>query len=130
VIPTAGLHPVTREGLHLLERAAKENGLRFTVTSGYRSISKQWTLYNRWKLGSPLQRRPVAIPGTSTHNYGLAFDAVAVPYSRQGELVALARDLGFIWAGPRDDVHFQVVPQAIWSQALKLSPQNPLQVLA
>lgn len=113
------LHPVTREGLELLRRYGAQFGVRFRVTSGYRSIGRQRELYNLWKAGSPLQRLPVAVPGTSTHNYGLALDIVPVPPTTEAQLVDLATAIGFLWAGKSDPVHFQVIEQPYFRTLLK-----------
>lgn len=122
------LHPVTRIGLMELRRASAAEGLRFDVTSGFRSRAVQARLYDLWQSGSPAQRNTVAPPGRSTHEWGLAIDVVARG-DKQRELVALAQRLGWSWAGPRDPVHLQVVSLADWSWALSQAPQNPLSVL-
>lgn len=109
-----GLHDVTAKQLGLLRELANYYGVRFDVTSGFRSIATQTELYRRRAAG--LHPLPVAVPGTSTHNYGLAFDAVARAPSSQADLVALAQAIGLVWAGPRDPVHFQVIRQDDWSR--------------
>lgn len=48
------------------------------VTSGYRSLAKQRTLYARFRRGGPL----AAAPGSSAHNYGLAVDIALVGQPR------------------------------------------------
>lgn len=113
------LHPVTREGLALLRRYGQRFGIRFRVTSGFRSIGRQRELYNLWKAGSPLQRLPVAPPGTSTHNYGLALDIVPVAPTTEAQLVELATAIGFLWGGKSDPVHFQVIDQDYFRQLLR-----------
>ena len=110
----SGLHDITQRALEQLSSDARRAGVSFRVTSGYRSIAHQRLLYARRAAG--LQRYPVAKPGTSTHNYGLAFDAVS---DRQSDLIQLATRLGLVWAGPKDPVHFQIVDQATWSSLLR-----------
>lgn len=97
-----------------------------TVTSTYRSTKNQRDLYLRWLAGDPRVITP-ALPGHSTHNYGLAFDAVSP--GRQSELIALARSIGLATI-PSDPVHFQIVDPGLWQEALKISPGNPLAVLS
>jgi LAS superfamily LD-carboxypeptidase LdcB len=72
------------------------------VTSGYRSLSEQRRLYALYTSGR--HRYPVAPPGKSYHNYGLAVDVV----TRNNH--ALGRwweSIGGTWGGARDPVHFQ-----------------------
>lgn len=114
-----GLHPMAKLGLEELRAGARRQGLKFTVTSKVRSIDRQFELFKLHAAGDPRQRLPVAIPGRSTHNYGLAVDLVA-DGGRQAELAKLAQSIGWTWAGPRDPVHFQVATQAAWSQALRI----------
>lgn len=117
------LHRVTNQQIARLGKM----GVRFRLTSTYRSVAEQTKLYREWLAGRRVL--PVAVPGTSTHNYGLAFDAVAVPPSDTAQLVAAARSIGLVWAGPNDPVHFQILDQTTWSQALRLSPRRPLHAL-
>lgn len=112
-----GQHPETERAERAFRAGARRRGLTATVTSRRRDIAKQTELYRRWRAKDPRQRLPVAFPGTSTHNYGFAFDAV-VPGASHADLRALAREAGLVWAGPKDPVHFQVVEQATWSRFL------------
>lgn len=77
------------------------NGLRPRVTSAYRSIREQEILWNRRQRGQhPL---PVAFPGTSMHNYGLAVDLVS---DNNEALGRYWQSLGGVWGGKSDPVHF------------------------
>lgn len=93
-----------------LQRIANLNGIPFRITSGYRSRKVQWRLYRRWQMG--LSPFPAAAPGTSKHELGLAFDAVADnnPQSAvQRELGELWESWGGRWGGRfRDPVHFEL----------------------
>ena len=81
---------------------AQINGLTPKLTSGYRSIAAQRKLYTRYLRGAhPL---PVAPPGRSYHNYGLAVDLVT---KNNAALGAWWRSIGGTWGGARDPVHFQ-----------------------
>jgi len=56
--------------------AAKEDGINLAIVSGYRSYSKQSTIYARKKssVGQKEADRVSARPGTSEHQLGLAMD--------------------------------------------------------
>jgi len=76
------------------------------VTSTRRSTAEQTRLYRRWLAGQ--SRFPVARPGTSKHEKGLAVDLVARPevLRRLGE--AWER-VGGRWGGRfNDEIHFEV----------------------
>lgn len=80
---------------------ARRYSLSPHITSGFRSIEKQRRLYERYLAGQhPL---PVAPPGKSMHNYGLAFDMI----SRNNQwLGAVWASWGGRWGGQKDPVHF------------------------
>ena len=84
---------------------------KLVVTSARRSSAKQAELRRRWEQG--LSKIPANRPGTSLHEYGLAFDM-----ARMG-IDPFADDLlpwlgywweyyGGKWGGTRDPVHFQI----------------------
>lgn len=56
--------------------AAKEDGIQLAIVSGYRSYSKQSTIYSRKKAQNGVEEanKVSAIPGTSEHQLGLAMD--------------------------------------------------------
>ena len=56
--------------------AAKEDGINLSIVSGYRSYSKQSSIYGRKKAenGQEAADRVSARPGTSEHQLGLAMD--------------------------------------------------------
>lgn len=91
-------------------RDARAAGFRSTITSGYRTVAEQRRLYEARQRGEhPL---PVAPPGCSEHNWGVAVDLVTEIPAR--ELEAVARYYGLRWAGPADPVHFGVFSGAEW----------------
>ena len=96
-----------REAERWLAGIARANGDGWTVTSRRRSRTTQQRLY-RLRLAGKWPY-PVAPPGTSKHEYGLAFDAVVTPRSRQSYYGRLFEQLGGRW-GERfgDDIHFEV----------------------
>lgn len=98
------LHPTLRAISRNLPAVARSQGFQARVTSGYRSPKKQAWLYQRYLAG--LQQYPVAPPGTSDHEKGLAIDAVSTDPQK---LVALLTSVGLSWAGPSDPVHFSLI---------------------
>lgn len=65
---TDNLDPNVRENLNRLAYDYKlQTGKELTITTGYRSTEQQWKLYN-----DPNYK--AAYPGTSLHEYGVAFD--------------------------------------------------------
>lgn len=90
--------------LEWLYRVAESEGLRPRITSTRRTRAQQVRLYRRYLAG--LQPYPVARPGTSPHERGLAIDMV----SRDNETLGRWwRSQGGRWLGPRDPVHFDVL---------------------
>lgn len=118
------LHPDIAAIKRNLPRVARSLGFSARVTSAYRSRAAQTKLYNRWLNG--LQPYPVAPPGTSDHERGLALDVVSTD---QTKLVSLLREAGLQWAGPADPVHFSMVGPQIASQGQKIGiPKTVKQV--
>ncbi len=62
--------------LEELFAAAKADGIRLSVVSGYRSFTKQNTIYNRKVASAGTQAADslVALPGSSEHQLGMAID--------------------------------------------------------
>lgn len=83
----------------------------FRITSAKRSYTEQVSLYNRWLAGDPGIMTP-ARPGFSQHERGWAVD-IARPGTapQEDELLAALgrwwRELGGVWGGERDPVHFE-----------------------
>jgi hypothetical protein len=99
-----GLHPTLALIKKNLPAVARDLGFQARVTSGYRSRAAQTKLYNRYIQG--LQPYPVAPPGTSDHEKGLALDVVSTDTNK---LVELLQSVGLKWAGIADPVHFSLV---------------------
>lgn len=111
------LHPEVRRRLEWIRQAAKAGGLAFVVTSGYRSSASQARLYDAWvKRGRT--GLPAAPPGTSTHNYGCGLDLVMTRGPLE-QFVQLAAYAGLIWAGAKDQVHFDPFGFDAWRAILK-----------
>lgn len=110
-----GLHPDLAAVKRNLPKVARSMGFEARVTSGYRSYKKQAWLYDRYQRG--LQEYPVAPPGTSDHEKGLALDVVSTDTTK---LVSLLASVGLSWAGPTDPVHFYFASPQIAAQAQKI----------
>lgn len=108
------LHPQLAAVRRNLPRVARALGFDARVTSAYRSRAKQAWLYNRWLQG--LQSYPVAPPGTSDHEKGLALDVVS---TNLPQLVSLLTSAGLRWAGEADPVHFALGPGKSQASAKK-----------
>lgn len=108
------LHPTLRNIARNIPRAAAASGFRARVTSGYRDPRKQAWLYNEYLQGRT--HYPVAPPGTSAHEKGLAIDVVSTDTD---SLVGLLASVGLRWAGPSDPVHFTAIGLPRGSQGQK-----------
>lgn len=95
-----GLAPAMRAAVG---RAEQLLGRRIPITSGRRSMAQQAALWaNRFR--NPF---PVAPPGRSKHELGLAID---VPTSFLPTLLPVARQAGLCRPYPDDPVHFELCP--------------------
>jgi len=96
---TRGLAPAMRAAL---ARAEQLLGHPVPITSGYRSTEAQAILYAN-RATNPY---PVAAPGSSMHERGLAID---VPADFVGRLLTIAPRAGLCQPYPADDpIHFEV----------------------
>ncbi|MDQ2826122.1 MAG: M15 family metallopeptidase, partial [Actinomycetota bacterium] len=96
---TTGLAPAMRAAL---ARAEQLLGEPVPITSGFRSTEKQAALYAD-RANNPY---PVAAPGSSMHERGLAID---VPVEFVPRLLAVAPKAGLCHPYPVDDpIHFEV----------------------
>lgn len=80
-----GVDSNVRAAAALAVKVAADNGIKVTVTSGYRSLEKQAALradYEQCQAGNTAGRDcryPANRPGNSAHNFGLAFDSTVSP---------------------------------------------------
>lgn len=102
------------------------------INSSYRSFAKQYDLYKKYKEGK--MNVPVASPGSSYHNYGMAIDIYIydknnreynekTPKSEWEKtgVPSLAKKMGITWGGNfKDNIHFDY----------RLLPINKLKELA
>ena len=102
----ARLSPWAKE----LFRIGKYYDGRLVVTSARRSRAKQAALRSAWERGE--SKIPANRPGTSLHEYGLAFDMARLGKDPLAD--PLLAWLGAVWehwggrhGGVRDPVHFQ-----------------------
>lgn len=76
------------------------------VTSTYRTLAVQTRLYNAYLTGNAPY--PVARPGTSAHEFRMAFDYAAPSKSDQNDLGQVWESWGGRWGGRfGDPVHFE-----------------------
>lgn len=112
------VHPEVLRRFRAFERAIRQAGYSITITSGFRSIEQQRKLFAARAAGK--HPFPVAPPGCSEHNHGVAIDAVtSLP---EQWLAAGARHFGLVWAGPSDKVHFGVFTGSQWRSLVKSAP--------
>jgi RHS repeat-associated protein len=85
---------------------AQAAGIRVTITSGFRSVQDQRSLYNAYRSGR--SRYPAARPGHSGHNSGQSIDISTGRMNRaqRNQLADIARRNGLPYAGAIDAVHF------------------------
>jgi len=94
-----------------LHRVGTFNDGRLVVTSAKRSSDKQAQLRAAWERGE--SQIPANRPGTSLHEFGLAFDMARLGVDPLADpllawLGALWEHVGGRYGGTRDPVHFQI----------------------
>jgi hypothetical protein len=104
------LQPFARD----LVDAAGRAGLQPRITSTIRSHSEQRRLYNRFLAGQA--GYPVAPPGQSAHEYGLAFDMVVSPMEALADVGYTWQTWGGGWNGS-DAVHFELPGASEWARS-------------
>lgn len=92
-----------------------EAGIKIKVTSAYRTAEEQRAIFAQAEANP----YPVARPGRSQHEYGVAVDMVATPRENQAALGTVWNALGLYWS-PSDEVHFAVFSPTMWAQVLAL----------
>jgi hypothetical protein len=94
----------------LAERVATQYGGSIQVVSGYRSYASQAALYAN-RANNP---NPVAVPGTSKHEQGLAVD-LRISGVSASTVGALGESMGLRWGGrfsKPDPGHFELLARA------------------
>lgn len=103
-----GLTEPFRTAADTLLRDLRKVGVRFHVTSGRRTRAEQTRLYTQFLEGRT--RLPVAPPGSSFHELGLAIDLVFEDLFEWLAVARLAPAYGLLWRRS-DPVHFELAPQ-------------------
>lgn len=75
-----GVNPTAQEALNKLQSAANKAGYKMPLVSGFRSYSRQKTIYNNYVAMDGVAKADTysARPGHSEHQSGLAFDVGAI----------------------------------------------------
>ena len=104
------LHPQLVPWARWIYALGKSYDPLLVVTSARRSSAKQARLYEKYRRGE--SAIPAAPPGTSLHEFGLAFDLARIGKDPLND--PLLNWLGQVWeyaggrhGGARDPVHFQ-----------------------
>ena len=110
-----GLHPDATAGFAKLQAAARADGLRFSIRSGYRSFAAQKASFAnaRQQYDEKTARLYFAEAGASEHQLGLALDAWdgknrGTAFARTPHATWLAQhahEFGFIVRYPQDKTH-------------------------
>jgi len=112
-----GLPEAVRKALLAALGEARQSGVPFEITSTLRRPEEQAALYAR----RAANKYPVAPPGRSLHETGMAVDVTTAPMTR-GVLTQILAKYGFQWAGPKDQVHYRYVGAA--SDPFRLAVQQ------
>lgn len=104
------LHPQLVPWAKYIYAVGKYNDGKLVVTSARRSSKKQAELRRLWETGQ--SQIPANRPGTSLHEFGLAFDMARLGVDPLTDpllnwLGAVWESWGGRWGGTRDPVHFQ-----------------------
>lgn len=105
------LHPQLEPWARWILSAGRQHQGKLVVTSARRSAAKQAKLRAAWERG--LSKIPANRPGTSLHEYGLAFDLATLGLDPFADPIlpwmgAWWEYYGGRWGGARDPVHFQI----------------------
>lgn len=112
------LNPKQRRIAQAFVAYLQRNGVRVRINSVRRDPAEQralWANYQRCGCSScpPVPGRcyPVAKPGSSPHEQGIAFDMSVEPRALLNAAGAIWESLGFRWGGRFDDpIHFDFRP--------------------
>src|SRR5438105_1469190 len=114
------LQPETRNALMTARADLDKAGISYTITSGARSYAAQAALYAN-RFTNP---NPVAPPGSSKHESGLAVD-ISVPPAQRGAATQILAQHGLSWYGPGDPVHYTYTGPGLKNAMPDLSVFNP-----
>lgn len=112
-----------------MANALQARGIVIRVANGLRSTAKQAALYAN-RASNPY---PVAKPGTSLHERGLAVDVAVVRGGTLAQVGAVGESLGLRWGGRfthADPVHFELPANAVQSVSNGVSAAATVSVVA
>jgi LAS superfamily LD-carboxypeptidase LdcB len=112
VANTRGLDPQFQQVADALVRYMRAHDARYVITSGLRTRAEQEELWAKWLRGDPSQPYRPLPPGRSQHERGFAVDIarMGVDARIDADLRAWGawwRQLGGVWGGEGDPVHFE-----------------------
>lgn len=107
-----GLRPLVKQAAKAAIAYANSQGIPVQVTSTRRTLKEQRWLYRRAQLG--LSKYPAAKPGTSAHEFGMAFDSVVAPADQEA-WNEIRRAIGF--QVPANDIIHAQVPN--WASVVR-----------
>lgn len=147
----ARLHPKIRVRVSQFVDDLTKQNIKYRLYSGFRSFDEQGALYGKGrttaelgmsgvdtKYAKPGENRVTnAKPGSSYHNYGLAFDGVEIvggnaiwKSTQEQKIVDTAKKYGFAWGGNftsfKDTPHFEDTQYGTVNQLLALYNNNQL----
>ena len=103
----SGLVPELRPYAEALLSALGQAGFNPRVTSTVRSYALQKKLYDAYRNGQ--SKYPAAVPGSSPHEYGWAFDLAVNDDTILAEAGELWESWGGTWGGRfSDPIHFEL----------------------
>jgi hypothetical protein len=117
VVSFTGLDERLRARAEATVAYALKLGVRVEVTSVRRYQAEQVRLYQKRQAGR--WPYPVAVPGTSAHQYGVGWDSVVAP-AQMPLWTAIRRAMG--WTVPdNDDIHAEYPGWQQYSDSLRFS---------
>lgn len=139
------LHPKIRQRATDFVNDLKEQGITYRIYNGTRTFDEQAELYGKGRTAAELAMSGVdtkwaqpsekkvtnAKPGSSYHNYGLAFDGVEIKDGQaiwnnpnEQKIAVTGAKYGFYWGGLfitfKDRPHFEDKQFGTWQQLLAL----------
>jgi peptidoglycan L-alanyl-D-glutamate endopeptidase CwlK len=128
------LHPLVADKAMQLVQLAGAEGIEILVTSTLRTFEEQAELFakGRTKPGAIVTN---AKPGSSWHNFGLAFDVVPLVNGKAiwnspfwNQIGELGKEVGLVWGGDfksfKDKPHFEFHPNLTLAQANERRENN------
>jgi D-alanyl-D-alanine dipeptidase len=119
----AKVNPELVSRVRALASSFAARGVQLRVVSGLRSTAQQAVLYAN-RASNPL---PVAAPGTSKHEQGLAVDLAFTGRTSWAEIGAMGESLGLKWGGrftKKDPVHFELSTSSLSASPSPTSTQR------